>query len=282
MTRLIGAVVICAVALRATTVLAACPGDCGGNGEVTVDELVLGVNIALGTASVSQCTAMDSSGEGEVTINELIAAVNSALNGCMTGNLAGDYSGAVTFDSTHAGSINLTADANGQVSGALLVTETPRIRRSLSFAFPVGGVSVALTGPYDLVSGGFEASGSFVDANGQTTSVVVSGNLPGPTGSAPINVYVGSDPPFSATLSAGMLATPTPTPGPTPPPGNGPRIAFASGAPSQIFVINVDGSGKTQLTHSSGNSTNPAWSPDGAKIAFQRRTKQTTTLVSPS
>jgi len=34
---------------------AACVGDCSGNGEVTVNELVTMVNIALETAPVSQC-----------------------------------------------------------------------------------------------------------------------------------------------------------------------------------------------------------------------------------
>ncbi len=61
---------------------AACPGDCNGNGSVTVDELVTGVNIALENASLSACPATDTSGDGMVTVNELVAAVSNALNGC--------------------------------------------------------------------------------------------------------------------------------------------------------------------------------------------------------
>jgi hypothetical protein len=57
-------------------------GDCSGDGEVTVNELIQMVNIALGTAQVSACTAGDASGDGEITVNEIIAGVNSALNGC--------------------------------------------------------------------------------------------------------------------------------------------------------------------------------------------------------
>jgi hypothetical protein len=64
------------------TVPPACPGDCGGDGSVTVNELISGVNIALGNAPVSSCPAFDRNGDGEVSINELIAAVNAALNGC--------------------------------------------------------------------------------------------------------------------------------------------------------------------------------------------------------
>ncbi|MEO8603122.1 MAG: hypothetical protein ABI629_11155 [bacterium] len=59
-----------------------CPGDCNGDSEVAINELIVGVNIALGTSPLSTCPAFDSSGDGSVTINELIAAVNAALTGC--------------------------------------------------------------------------------------------------------------------------------------------------------------------------------------------------------
>lgn len=60
-----------------------CGGDCNGDGEVTVNELITMVNIALGNANVSTCLAGDADGSGEITINEIIAAVNNALNGCV-------------------------------------------------------------------------------------------------------------------------------------------------------------------------------------------------------
>jgi len=59
-----------------------CTGDCNGDGNVTVDELVRGVNIALGTTFVEDCTALDANRSGSVTIDELITAVNNALGGC--------------------------------------------------------------------------------------------------------------------------------------------------------------------------------------------------------
>lgn len=61
---------------------AACGGDCSGDGEVTVDELIIGVNIALGSVTVDQCSSIDADSDGEVTINEIIGAVNAALTGC--------------------------------------------------------------------------------------------------------------------------------------------------------------------------------------------------------
>ena len=49
---------------------------------MTVDELVLGVNIALGAVGLDACAPFDNSDDGDVTIDELIAAVNFALLGC--------------------------------------------------------------------------------------------------------------------------------------------------------------------------------------------------------
>lgn len=63
-------------------VVSACIGDCSGNGVVTVNELITGVNIALGNLPLGDCPVFDPSGDGRVTITEVIAAVNRALNGC--------------------------------------------------------------------------------------------------------------------------------------------------------------------------------------------------------
>jgi hypothetical protein len=60
----------------------ACPGDCDGDQAVTIDELVTGVNIALGTAPASQCPAFICNGEGEVTVDCLLKAINAALHDC--------------------------------------------------------------------------------------------------------------------------------------------------------------------------------------------------------
>ncbi len=60
---------------------AACVGDCDGNGAVTVDEILVMVNIALGTVDISQCPAADPNGDG-VTVDEILAAVNAALSAC--------------------------------------------------------------------------------------------------------------------------------------------------------------------------------------------------------
>jgi hypothetical protein len=66
----------------ATPTPGGCVGDCDGNGEVSISDLIVGVNIALGNQPVSNCPAFDPDGTGMVTINELIQGVNNALNGC--------------------------------------------------------------------------------------------------------------------------------------------------------------------------------------------------------
>jgi hypothetical protein len=59
-----------------------CVGDCGNDGQVTVDELITGVNIALGVVLPSACPQFDANGDGTVTVDEILQAVNNALNGC--------------------------------------------------------------------------------------------------------------------------------------------------------------------------------------------------------
>ncbi|MFN8644656.1 MAG: PQQ-dependent sugar dehydrogenase [Candidatus Binatia bacterium] len=61
----------------------ACPGDCDGDGTVAIDELVLAVQVALGSAGPDRCAAADRDGDGAIAIQELIAAVNAALSGCV-------------------------------------------------------------------------------------------------------------------------------------------------------------------------------------------------------
>lgn len=62
--------------------LPACVGDCDGGGGVEINELILGVNIALGNLPVSQCPAMVPDHSGKVTVAALVQAVGNSLEGC--------------------------------------------------------------------------------------------------------------------------------------------------------------------------------------------------------
>jgi len=64
--------------------LEACVGDCDGNSQVTIDELLTLVNIALGSAGASACPHGVAS-DAEVNVAVIIQAVHNALTGCGVG-----------------------------------------------------------------------------------------------------------------------------------------------------------------------------------------------------
>jgi hypothetical protein len=59
-----------------------CVGDCNGDRQVAINELLTIIDVALGQAPVSMCEAADVDGNGSITVDEILAAVNTALNGC--------------------------------------------------------------------------------------------------------------------------------------------------------------------------------------------------------
>ncbi len=59
-----------------------CVGDCNENLVISINELVRGVNIALGRAPVSSCPSFDRNGNNRVSISELVASVQASLLGC--------------------------------------------------------------------------------------------------------------------------------------------------------------------------------------------------------
>ncbi len=65
-----------------TTNAAPCIGDCKGNRRVDISDLILGIDIALGTQDLSVCPAFDCMGNRMVTVSCLIQGVNDDLDGC--------------------------------------------------------------------------------------------------------------------------------------------------------------------------------------------------------
>jgi uncharacterized repeat protein (TIGR03806 family) len=72
---------VAAVADRAVAAFS-CTGDCDGDNRVRINELIVGVNIALGQFPLSECDSFDRDGNGSVGINELLRAVNTSTAGC--------------------------------------------------------------------------------------------------------------------------------------------------------------------------------------------------------
>src|SRR6187399_382895 len=46
-----------------------CVGDCNEDGQVLINELIIGVNIALDSQPVSACPSFDANNNGQVAIN---------------------------------------------------------------------------------------------------------------------------------------------------------------------------------------------------------------------
>jgi len=59
-----------------------CVGDCTSDQQVTVDDILTIVNVALGAADVGACSAGDANHDGHISIDEILTAVSNALNGC--------------------------------------------------------------------------------------------------------------------------------------------------------------------------------------------------------
>jgi hypothetical protein len=71
-----------AVALLGVHPAAACVGDCNGDGEISIAELITGVRISVGAAPIETCPAFDANGDRAVRIDELVLAVIAGLHGC--------------------------------------------------------------------------------------------------------------------------------------------------------------------------------------------------------
>jgi hypothetical protein len=59
-----------------------CNGSCDYSGQVTVNDILKMVNIALGNDGVASCPAGDINADSQITVDEILGAVNKALSGC--------------------------------------------------------------------------------------------------------------------------------------------------------------------------------------------------------
>jgi hypothetical protein len=107
-TRLIGAALLLVACLSVMPAAAACVGDCDANGRVTIDELILGVAIVLGSQPADACPALAGS-EQPADIATLVAAVANALDGC-GGSASATPTTAATPTPTAVASATATAE----------------------------------------------------------------------------------------------------------------------------------------------------------------------------
>lgn len=59
-----------------------CPGDCNEDFTVSVDELVVTINVALDHQSLLACANGDTNIDGVIDVGDLVSAVRSLLDGC--------------------------------------------------------------------------------------------------------------------------------------------------------------------------------------------------------
>jgi hypothetical protein len=198
-----------AMAVPAAFATPPCAGDCGGNGRVSVDELVLGIGVALGDVAMASCSPADLDGNDTVSVDELIGAVNNALLGCPS--FSGVYSATVALVEGQSASLEFAFDGDGTIDGTLIISPPEAVPGAGRGA---GGVSVAITGNVDLDSGEFSLHGSYLD-DGVIIAIQLSGTLPGhPGANKPFMLSIGSFV-YTGQLTAGPIQTPTPTPTPT-------------------------------------------------------------------
>lgn len=118
---------IASVAARSGHAVAqTCVGDCDGDGAVEINELILGVNIALDVLDISECPNLDD-GQGTVTVARLIAAVNSAL--CDCGMCPTPAPGTATPTATGA-SVSPTATPTSGVSVSMWTVDNYEVTSS--------------------------------------------------------------------------------------------------------------------------------------------------------
>ena len=217
----LAAVVLVVLPLRAAKAEGGCIGDCSGDSQVTVNELISMVNVALGSVTLSACPAGDANGDQTVSINEIITGVNNALNGCVasatptptptggtTASYVGDYYGTAPLGSL---AVRFHVEANGAASGFLdfLGSSGAGAADGEGRAADVLA-STPASGQANLTTGDYQLSGDYFGSAFQITGRLPS--APAATGTLSVAIF---DTTYTGTLSAGT-APPTPTPTPTP------------------------------------------------------------------
>lgn len=62
----------------------ACAGDCDGDGTVSLNEVITGIGIGLGTKSLDECPSFDANSDDTVGVTDLIGGVDHSINDCPT------------------------------------------------------------------------------------------------------------------------------------------------------------------------------------------------------
>ncbi len=167
-----------------------CPGDCDGDVNVHVAELVTGVAIALGERPMAACQSFDQDGDGSTRVDEMVAAVRAALGGCAAAlppfpGARGAYDGLLTSYSDTGGPVARTSEVvadvyEGEEDGLrLYILLAPNI--ALDVRGPLDGGNVTLDGYYWVTDYGVSINGT-ARVTDDGTQEVIEGSLRGGLG----------------------------------------------------------------------------------------------------
>jgi len=148
-----------------------CVGDCNGDLEVAINELITCVNIALDTSPVSACPACDADLDGTVAINELIAGVNIALgapcggDGEVCGDGAENVDGETCDDGNNVGGDGCAANCTDEIRRPTTL-DPARAKSTVQLA--TLSIPLRLSGDQALTTGGLRDG----DVRGKDGSVI--------------------------------------------------------------------------------------------------------------
>jgi hypothetical protein len=235
------AAALASLALAATVHAAppACTGDCDRSNDVTVDEIVTMVFIALGGTPISTCIAGDADTNGSITVDEIITASTKALDGC---NATPTPSTSPTPDDTatltHTPEVtptgSVTEEPEETETPERTATETPLESETPAATFTNGMMPLTPSPPATTV-----APSPSVPATATKTSAPAATDTPEP-------------PP---THTAAVAPTHTLAPLPTHTAGGGTRldVGSAAGAPGSTVSISVVLSGGNGIVTATSN-----------------------------
>jgi hypothetical protein len=179
-----------------------CVGDCDGDGAVTVNELITGVGIVLGTAPVAECPVLDTGGTGHVDVSRLLIAVNNALDGCPAG-VSDAAVGTVlamtrAMAATSSFALGITAAVNASINTSAAGV-CPQGGTNAQTCQDLGGGRVSL--PLSLSDCGFATADGVLRLDG-TVTLAGKGYCPGTLLPAAVDVE------FDLTATLGDKAAP--------------------------------------------------------------------------
>ncbi len=194
------------------------------------------------------------------------------------GNLASRFQQVYTVTPPPEAALDAQAEGGSQPLGpvhSMRLASRSRRRRRRSLVTPVMAAIVTLAAITILLLLLRQPPAAAAPSNGDASAT------PGETALLPTLTApaAGTDaPPGTAIVAVAPTTegtpepqvTGTPEPSPTPLGGGHSQLAFVSNrfGSYQIFLMNADGSMPEQLTSEEGGACQPAWSPDGSKLAY--------------